>query len=997
LPFPAGSFFLARTDAIRPMLDGAYALEDFEPEAHQVDGTLAHAIERMFVLVATRRGYTFRQIRAEKPHSLSRAYLKGDVYHSEMLEAIERGTCSRLPVHSHPLLTGLRVTFFTCSTGGYDQPLPFESFVGGAEYVFFGDQAQTERTGQWRMAPLAFNHMHQIKTARQHKTQAHRILDNTDIAIWIDANIAVTDDITHLIAAVLKEEASFGVVPHPYRSTVHEELNALEQREIELPELMRRQVERYDSEGFRGGGLTETNFIIMDLRRPETRQALDIWWAEIQNHSRRDQLSFDYACWRAGAHKVPVIANGLSVRADRHFAYFDHGATRHPKLGIMPALATLWAGGPHKSDPSLTLSVDVVVCVHNSPDDVARCLHSLALARDSRTRIVIVDDGSASSTQAIIDRHIAKHPTDVLVRHETAQGYTKSANVGMRVSRAEYVILLNSDTIVPEGWVESLVRAGESDPKVGIVGPLSNAASWQSVPTTVHSSGDYAVNDLPTWMSIDDIANACARMPAELVYPCQIVNGFCFAIKRQVIDQIGYMDESAFPQGYGEESDYCFRLAQVGLSCGFTLSTYVYHAKSKSFNHERRKVLSQQGWEQLITKYGEDRLSTAVKEMQLHPALARAREWFKAQTTRHEPPVKTIAFYLPQFHSFPVNDVNWGAGFSEWRNVVKASPRFEEHYQPRLPGELGYYDLRTPETLEAQGSLAQEYGVYGMGIYYYRFGSERLMSAPTDRLLQTPGIGPRFFYVWANEDWTRAWDGSTRDVIKKQDYSLFTLQSIAEDLVDAVADQRYIRVDGRPVFMIYQLNLLPDAATAIRYLRDAIRDRLDIEIVLGTTWNPNFQGKWEELVDFIVQFPPHRTPRLSQRVLISRDSVPGAGEKHADYLESYDVVSGQSLEAMDIYEKLVPGVCPDWDNSARRSRNANILLGANPAKFGAWAELAAIKALVKHSEGKIPTPFMFVNAWNEWAEGAVLEPTEKYGRAYLEALRQGIYFAGNSD
>lgn len=991
LPFPAGSFFIARTDAILPLLDGAFTFDDFESEENQVDGTLAHAIERMFVLVAARRGYSFQQVRAEKPHSLSRAYLRGHSYHSEFLDKIDRGARSSLPRFSDPDLAGLRITVFTCSTGGYDHPLPFESFLEGADYVFFTDQRDLERDGHWRISPLAATHNHQIKTARRHKTQAHRILQDTDIAIWIDANVAITGDITSLILKVLRDEASFGVIAHPYRTSVEEELTALEQLRIDDPGVMRPQIERYKAEGFQDDGLTETNFLIMDLRREETRTALDIWWSEIEHNSRRDQLSFDYSCWKAGAKKLPLLINGLSVRADYRFAYFDHGGAEHTQLHTKPALEALWTKGHPAHGLSESLSVDVVVCVHNSPDDVARCLHSLALARDGRTRIIVVDDGSDTPTRAIIDKHLSKHPSDLLIRHKSPRGYTKSANVGMRESRADYVVLLNSDTIVPQGWVAALVHAGESDRDIGIVGPLSNAASWQSVPYATTDSGDYAINELPTWMSVDDVAAVCAKIPGSTVYRSSVVNGFCFAIKRRAIELIGYLDEDAFPQGYGEENDYCLRLMEAGMSCGFTLSTYVYHAKSKSFNHERRRILSEEGWNQLVEKHGKEVLARVVNEMKDNSALARARNWFNALTTTRNPPVNVIAFYLPQFHSFDFNDAHWGAGFSEWRNVVKAQPRFDEHYQPRLPGELGYYDLRTTETLDAQGRLANQYGVFGMGIYYYRFGSERLMSAPTDRLLQTPRIGPRFFYVWANEDWTRAWDGRTKDIIKKQDHSFTTIRQIAYDIAEAAADSRYIRIEGRPVFMIYQLNLLPDPLGMIQYLRESVRDILGIELVIGTTWNPKFRSEWEDLVDFIVQFPPHRTPRLSQRMLMPRESVRGASEMHADYLESYDEVAAQSIAAMDTYGKLAPGVCPDWDNSARRAKNANILVGATPAKFERWTKEAATKAATKYLDGKLPAPLLFVNAWNEWAEGAVLEPTEKHGRLYLDALRRGVF------
>lgn len=995
LPFPAGSFFLARTDAIRPLLDGNFNLADFEGEAGQVDGTLAHAIERMLVLVSARTGHTFRQVRAEKPHSLSRSWLKGDAYRSDFLEKVACGDRAELALHGRSALSGLKIAFFTCSTGGYDQPLPFEGFVAGAEYIFFSDQPGPSQQGQWRMRPLALTHAHQIKTARMHKTQPHRCLEGVDIAIWIDANIAVTGDVAPWIAQILQEEAAFGVIPHPYRASVATELAALTKMKIDAPDLLQSQYAQYQAEGFPDdGGLTETNFIIMDLRRPEARAALDIWWNQIDTKSHRDQMSFDYACWKAGARKSPLLHTGLSLRADARFAYFDHGGKQHGYMGVQPQLAALWTGAAPVVPPQRrhedSLSVDVVVCVHNSPDDVARCLHSIALHRDGRTRIIIVDDGSKPATQAVLAHHMARHPTDILIRHDEVQGYTKSANVGLRASTADYVILQNSDTIVPSGWVQALVHAGESDPKVGIIGPLSNAATWQSVPRTVEASGDFAVNIIPPGLTVDDVALACARIPADPVYPCPVVNGFCFAIKRQVINAIGYLDEEAFPYGYGEENDYCLRLPAAGFSCGFTLSTYVFHAKSKSFSHERRRVLSKAGWESLLAKHGKEPLVAAVNTMQHHPAFARARAWFSGLTRRKEPGVRPIAFYLPQFHSFAVNDRAWGAGFSEWRNVVKGQPRFKGHSQPRLPGELGYYDLRTPETLAAQGDLAREYGVSGMAVYYYRFGQERLMSSPTDRIITTPGIGPNFFYCWANEDWTRAWDGDTSEIIQKQDYSESTLSLIGRDLIAACADSRYIRIDDKPVFMIYQLNRLPDAAATIALLRRQVEDALGIGIVIGTTWNPEFRPEWEDLVDFIAQFPPHRTPRLSKRSLLPRNTVLGASEDTSDFLEAYDDVVEQSVEAMDSYAKLAPGVTPDWDNSVRRARQANILIGSTPEKFESWTRKATERALAKANDDRLPAPLLFVNAWNEWAEGAVLEPSEKDGRAYLEAFRRGI-------
>ncbi|TDW59237.1 uncharacterized protein DUF616 [Novosphingobium sp. PhB55] len=996
LPFPAGSFFLARVEAIRPLLEGGFKLEDFEVEQGQVDGTLAHAIERLFVLIADRRGFTFKQVMATKPHSLGRSYLDdGCIYRSEMLERVRRGGRVPAPVYSAPALQGLRIRFYTCSTGGYDEPLPFEAFVEGADYHFYSDLESESELAQWTIRPLALSDPHPVKAARRHKSQPHDIFDDVDIAVWIDGNIALSGDVSGLIAKVIENNAAFGVIPHPYRSKVSDELAMLCRVGLDDPRVMNAQYERYRKQGFEDDqGLTETNFLVMDLRRSETRAALDVWWSEIKQGSRRDQLSFDYSCWKVGAKKVSLITNGLSARADPRFAYFSHGGKSHPGLDMRARLSNLWFSRHVAPDEdrhlSNSLRVDVVVCVHNSPDDVARCLRALALNRDGRTRIVIVDDGSASPTQAVVARHLQKNPSDLHVRHEEAKGYTKAANAGLRASDGDYVVLLNSDTIVPQGWVGSLVDAGEADPDVGIVGPLSNAASWQSVPETLQASGDLAINRVPEGMCIDELAEICGRLPAKPVYRCSVVNGFCFAIKRKVIDAIGYLDEAAFPQGYGEENDYCFRAGEAGMTCGFTLSTYVYHAKSKSFNHERRKVLSQQGWNVLVERYGKERLGKIVEEMKCHPALEMARRWFKSQTCRMQPKAKAIGLYLPQFHSFSFNDTVWGAGFTEWRNVVKAKPRFDEHIQPLLPGELGFYDLRTPETLAAQARLAFKHGLSGMAVYYYRFGRERLMSAPTDRLLSVPGAKLNFFYCWANEDWTRAWDGQTSDVLLKQDYSDETLKLLVEDLIDACADTRYIRISDRPVLMIYQLNRLPNAKAAIDRIRALVRESLSVDPMIGTTWNNEFRDEWEALVDFIVQFPPHRTPRVSKRTLLNRNLVPGARENTADHLESYDLVVEQSIEAMDVYDALAPGVCPAWDNSPRRARSANILIGSTPNKFAKWTANASVKAVDKFKEGKLPAPLLFVNAWNEWAEGAVLEPSERYGRAYLRALYEGL-------
>ena len=996
--FPAGSFFFARMEALAPFFEAELDIGDFDDEAGQKDGTLAHAIERMVAIVAGKHGFECLQVRAEKPHSLSTSYTQGSRYKSNLLDAIRDGKTVSMPAFSVNTPRSCRIAFFSCATGGYDQPLPFEAFIDGADYYFFTD-VEFDNESFWEIRPVQYRHpSNWIKSARYHKSQVHKLISDYDIAIWIDANISVVGNVAPLIEKVIKEDACFGVISHPYRTSCFEEAEKIDQLKMDDSETICSQIENYRRAGYRGdNGLTETNFLIMNLRKGETKKALDFWWNEIERNSHRDQLSFDYARWKANANSINLLDEGLSIRADWRFSYFDHGKGQHPYLDVLPVVGTNNSaprkGRSHEAHAAVQakgLTADVVICIHNSPDDVERCLASLVRARDYRTRLILVDDGSDEPTRDIIDRHFSNHPTDILVRHTVARGYTKAANAGISQSTADYVILLNSDTIVPLGWVEVLISAGESDCDVGILGPLSNAASWQSVPDVVDAAGDFAVNELPSGLLVDDAAKICASISKGPVYRTPVINGFCFAIKRRVIEAIGLLDEEAFPQGYGEENDYCFRAVNAGWHCGLVTKTYIFHAKSKSFTHERRRILSAEGFQSLVKKHSTQRIESAVSFMRTHPVLADARRDFAVRALEFFASVKPICFYLPQFHPFEVNDRAWGEGFTEWNNVVKAQPLFPGHVQPKLPGKLGFYDLRLRETLQAQAKLASQNGVYGFSIYYYRFGSERPMWKPIEVLLSNPDIPINFCFCWANEDWTRAWDGKTKDIILKQDYSDSTVELVINDVIEAARDGRYIRVNGRPLFMIYQINKLPEPEVMIQRFRNDFRKRTGEEIVIGTTYNDEFRPEWEDLVDIIVQFPPHRTPRISKRGLVRPEEIGAYSSGREDYFEGYDQVVAQSLEVADYFAKLHPGVCPDWDNSPRRPKNANVLVGSSPEKFGDWVSKASEAVRRKFLDGQIMAPFLFVNAWNEWAEGAILEPSQAYGDAYLRTLSENI-------
>lgn len=282
-------------------------------------------------------------------------------------------------------------------------------------------------------------------------------------------------------------------------------------------------------------------------------------------------------------------------------------------------------GMAHKED---LINTDIVICVHNALEDVKLCISSV-LVNTLYSTIIIVDDGSESETQQYLHEVASDQSRVCLLRNETAIGYTKSANLGLKHSTGSYVILLNSDTIVPARWLERLLMCANSSSEIGIVGPLSNAASWQSVPELFNAQGEFMVNKLPTGYTVDQV-DAIVEQSHDPVYPdiCS-VNGFCFLIKRSVMNAIGFLDEKEFPIGYGEEDDYCLRARKANIKLAIADDVYVYHAKSKTFGHDRRKLLSKKGYWSLYRKHGYLKLYNIAPCMQWSASLNYVRDVVK--------------------------------------------------------------------------------------------------------------------------------------------------------------------------------------------------------------------------------------------------------------------------------------------------------------------------------------------------------------------------------
>lgn len=259
---------------------------------------------------------------------------------------------------------------------------------------------------------------------------------------------------------------------------------------------------------------------------------------------------------------------------------------------------------PHRAE------TDIIVCVHNALEDVQRCLSSLIRHTLPPYNLILVDDGSDEATRSYLKTFAAGQGAQ-LVRNEEARGYTCAANQGLRAATGDCVVLMNSDTVATPDWLDRMAMCAESDSAIGMVGPLSNTASWQSIPE-VEQDGDWAANPLPEGMTVDEMAILVAAHSARLYPRIPFLNGFCLYIKRALLEQIGYFDEEAFGRGYGEENDYCLRARKAGWQLAVADDTYIYHAQSKSYSHERRKTLSDLAGAALAAKHGHEIIEQGV-------------------------------------------------------------------------------------------------------------------------------------------------------------------------------------------------------------------------------------------------------------------------------------------------------------------------------------------------------------------------------------------------
>ena len=591
---------------------------------------------------------------------------------------------------------------------------------------------------------------------------------------------------------------------------------------------------------------------------------------------------------------------------------------------------------PARDNAALTVACLLALCAHPP---------------DCPFEVVLSDDGSSDPAYAAL----ASFPNLTVVRGEVPRGFVGACNDAFPRCRGEYVLLLNNDAQPLPGAIDRLVAALDADAGLAAAGGrlVYPDGHLQEAGCFLRPNGESGLVGL-----FGDARDPAFAHDRDVAY----CSGAALLLRRAAVEAVGgTLFEPDYAPAYCEDADLCLRLRAAGHRVRYVAGAATVHRHGAS------------------AAGGEPARRRAVVRNQ---ARLHAR-W--ADRLAEDDRTRVLAFYLPQFHPTPENDLHWGRGFTEWTNVARARPSYAGHYQPHLPADLGFYDLRLPDVLRAQAALARRYGVDGFCVYHYEFGDAAPLRAPMQAVLADPTIPFRHCLCWANENWTRGWDGGARDVLLEQRYDETTVARVIEAVVTHARDPRAITVEGRPLFLVYRPLSLPDPLGFTARLRAALVAAgfpgghlvyVDSMESTGTAPHPADLG-----FDASVAFPPHgRAIPAAAPVEVTK---PGWAGYRYDYRETVLAFLLRDGVPWPRY----PAVFPGWDNTPRQSLRGTSFDGATPEAFR-----FAVEQAVEGSRGMLlgEHRLLFVNAWNEWAEGAHLEPDTGHGHRWLEALRDGL-------
>lgn len=629
-----------------------------------------------------------------------------------------------------------------------------------------------------------------------------------------------------------------------------------------------------------------------------------------------------------------------------HVPHQNPPRTLAPLIQLEPGEVTTLVQAFNFTDVEQPL-VSIVIPVYNHLEYTVCCLASiLRHVPQCSFEVIIVDDGSHDETPNIL----STIENIRYCRNETNIGFLRSCNTGASLGRGQYLLFLNNDTQVLEGWLDELVNTFHKQSDVGLVGSklLYPNGALQEAGAIIRPDGSAELVGL----------NGDPDRPEyNVVREVDYCSGACLLIETQLFKTLGGFDDLYAPC-YCEDSDLAFRVRKLGKRVFYQPRSVVVHHLSVSTNdsiHAKMPLVARN-------------VDTFVQR------------WTDELKSLNE--VRAIAFFLPQYHPIPENDRWWGKGFTEWTNVTKARPNFKGHYQPHLPADLGFYDLRMPEVREEQARLARQYGISAFCYYYYWFAGKKLLNRPLDEVLQSGAPDFPFCLCWANENWTRRWDGCEEDILIAQSHTEADHAGFIAEIAPALIDPRYVRIHGKPLVIVYRLGQLPDPRrTADLWREYCVNAGIgDIYLAYVQSFERMPMGDDPSLYGFdaAIEFPPHRFPVQAEF------SQPLINPDYQGVLFDYVQTSENFIRRTWPSYTLFKGVMPSWDNTARRQDVSHVFVGGTPERYEYWLRQVVEQTRRLHFGDE---RVVFINAWNEWAEGNHLEPDREFGHQYLEATK----------
>lgn len=400
---------------------------------------------------------------------------------------------------------------------------------------------------------------------------------------------------------------------------------------------------------------------------------------------------------------------------------------------------------------------------------------------------------------------------------------------------------------------------------------------------------------------------------------------------------------------------------------------------------DSRREMKITGDDELVREYASYILSGYGKQSEYYRSYV--------EHGRCESGVTLIAYYLTQYYPNPKNDEWWGKGTTEWSNVNQAVPQFVGHYQPRRPGELGYYDLRIDEVMHRQVNLAKNYGIGAFCFYYYWFNGERLLEYPLNRFLANRELDMPFFYCWANENWTKRFSGTNADILMSIEPTVENYRQFIESVILDFSDSRYFRIEGKPVISVYRPSMVPDTEEVLSYWRGRVESQLGCGLYIIAIQERDTSASWvAKGYDAESEFQPKQVEHYCKN--ITKDVSPLRMDFGGNVYDYRDLVDNRRYLSRDgLNKKVYPAVMPMWDNTARRNHRGTIFYGSTPELYYKWlGDVIRRISAQENSKARL----VFINAWNEWGEGAYLEPDWFFGYAYLEATWQALHEEGGN-